>query len=51
MMKDFERIDRLEREYYFLQQILVRILDIQIGMQDLIEECVKIKLPKSKESK
>ena len=40
-MKDFERIDRVEREQYFIQQILVRILDVQIQMHELVKQCVE----------
>ncbi len=42
-MKDYERIDRVEREQYFIQQMLVRILDIQRTLLDLVKECVKVK--------
>ena len=45
-MKDFERIDRVEREQYFIQQILVRILDVQIQLHDLVKKCVETKIPK-----
>ncbi len=39
-MKDFERIDRLEREQYFLQQMLVKILDIQSEIHKLVTKVV-----------
>jgi len=39
-MKDFERIDRLEREQYFIQQMLVKLLDIQAEIHKLVTKVV-----------
>ena len=40
-MKDFERIDRIEREQYFIQQILSKILDIQIQLNEVFKDYLK----------
>jgi len=40
-MKDFERIDRLERDQYFIQQLLVKLLDIQAEIHKMITKVVK----------